>query len=73
MKESIENMICGCGSPYHTKICKLERCGFCGAFFVGNEYLNAEQLNSFPKNALDNIPLGYCANAQQEDYEQNPY
>ena len=51
---------------------KLERCGFCGLFFRGNGYILAEELKSIPKEELSKAPLGYCPNAQEEDYQQNP-
>jgi hypothetical protein len=45
---------------------KLERCGFCGSFFVGTSYLTVGQLNDLPEDVLNNAPLGYCPNAQAE-------
>jgi hypothetical protein len=51
---------------------KIEMCGFCGRYFRGNEYLTTEELNKISKEELDNAPLGYCPEAQQEDFEQNP-
>ena len=42
---------------------ELERCGFCGRFCKGEEYVD---------EVSDEVPLGYCPNAKQEDYEQNP-
>ena len=50
----------------------LERCGFCGQFFIGLEYLTVDELNSTPKEKLDAAPLGYCPNAQAESDEQEP-
>lgn len=51
---------------------KLERCGYCGSFFRGKEYIFAEELSKISKQDLDEAPLGYCSNAQAEHYEQNP-
>jgi hypothetical protein len=50
----------------------LERCGFCGRYFIENEYIPIEQLNQFTEKELSEAPLGYCPEAQQEDFEQNP-
>ncbi len=50
----------------------LKRCGFCGNWFIGNEFCYEEQLKSFTKEELDSAPLGYCPNAQNEDMAQNP-
>lgn len=43
---------------------RIERCGICGRYFQGQEYVDA---------VIDdgNVTLGYCPNAQQEEYEQN--
>jgi hypothetical protein len=46
---------------------KIERCGFCGMYFIGNEYLYAEDLKKIDPKELDNAPLGYCPNAGNED------
>lgn len=51
---------------------KLERCGYCGRWFVGDSYLLSEQLKKFTQEELDNAPLGYGPDAQREHYEQNP-
>ena len=45
---------------------KLERCGFCGMFFRGVEYVPDEELDNIEKEVLNNIPLGYCPNANNE-------
>lgn len=49
----------------------LERCGYCGAFFRGTEYLTAEEVKTTDLTTLETAPLGYCPNAMQEHYEQN--
>ena len=52
---------------------KVERCGFCGRYFIGVNYLDEYDLEDVAmKSLVENAPLGYCPNAQQEDYEQNP-
>ena len=51
---------------------KLERCGFCGQFFIGLEYLTVDELNSTPKERLDAAPLGYCPNAEAEANQNEP-
>jgi hypothetical protein len=51
---------------------KLERCGFCGRYFIGERYLTSEELDKISQEELDKTSLGYCPNARQEDYEQNP-
>ncbi len=52
---------------------EIERCGYCGEFFIGTRYLIADELNEINDNVfLDNVPLGYCPNAQAEHEEQNP-
>lgn len=54
----------------------LERCGYCGSYFKGVGYLTTEQLEICEKELGEflfaNVPLGYCPNAMQEHYEQNP-
>lgn len=50
----------------------LERCGYCGSYFRGLDYLSADDLSFITAQELDEAPLGYCPNAQQEHYEQNP-
>lgn len=46
---------------------KLERCGFCGSYFKGLEYLTADELKAIPQEELDKVELGYCPNAGYED------
>lgn len=50
----------------------MERCGFCGRYFIGNEYVPEEELKKYTTEQLNNAPLGYCPEAKQEDFEQNP-
>ena len=45
---------------------KLERCGFCGMYFRGVEYVPDEELDNMDKGILDKTPLGYCPNANYE-------
>ena len=54
------------------KMKKLERCGFCGSFFRGIDYLTTEEVEAIDAEKLDAVPLGYCPNAQEEHYKQNP-
>lgn len=51
---------------------ELERCGYCGRWFIGERYLLQEEIVNFTKEQLDNAPLGYGPDAQKEHYEQNP-
>ena len=46
---------------------KIERCGFCGSYFKGLEYLTADELKAIPQAELDKVELGYCPNAQAEE------
>lgn len=55
-----------------TKEAELERCGFCGRWFIGDEYLLSEKLKMFTQEQLDNAPRGYGPDAQREYAEQNP-
>lgn len=50
----------------------LERCGYCGAYFRGSEYLSSDELSYISATDLEEAPLGYCPNAQAEHYQQNP-
>lgn len=51
---------------------KIERCGFCGRFFQGKNYLTSEELNKMNQDELNKAPIGYCPEAnyesEQEDY-----
>jgi len=49
---------------------KVERCGFCGRYFKDKEFLNEEEV-SFYEHYKINVSLGYCPDAQMEDYQQN--
>lgn len=50
----------------------IERCGFCGSYVKGGEYMTLEECKEADaQGELDGVPLGYCPNAQQEHYEQN--
>ena len=51
---------------------KLERCGFCGRWFTGDKFIDLEGIKERSDAELNSAPLGYCPEAQQEDYEQNP-
>ena len=51
---------------------KIERCGFCGRYLKNGEYMTQDEVEAIDAEKLDGVPLGYCPNAQQEDYEQNP-
>jgi len=55
--------------PDEAKEAILERCGYCGEYFIGGIYLSASELNETPKAKLENAPLGYCPNAEQEARE----
>ena len=48
---------------------KIERCGYCGVYMVDGVEVHHEELT---KEEQDNYTLGYCSNAEQEHYEQNP-
>ena len=45
---------------------KLERCGFCGDYFIGSEYVSIVELKKLTQEQLDKAPLGYCPNAEGE-------
>ena len=47
----------------------LQRCGYCGNFFAGNNYVS---FTDFTEEELNNAPLGYCPNAQAEHYALYP-
>jgi hypothetical protein len=49
---------------------KLERCGFCGRYFIGNELLTDEEVKKLHPESIKNAPMGYCPNAQGEAQEQ---
>lgn len=51
---------------------ELKRCGYCGSYFEGLHYLSADELNFMTAQELDEVPLGYCPNAQNEcsSYEE---
>ena len=49
---------------------KLERCGFCGRYFIGNELLTDEEVEKLHPESIKNAPMGYCPNAQGEAQEQ---
>ena len=51
---------------------KIERCGFCGRFFRGAEYLSAEELNKTKEEVLNKVLHGYCPNAEGEQEETEP-
>lgn len=51
---------------------KLERCGYCGVYVRGDQILYSDELNTLSEKELAEAPLGYCPNAMQEHYEQNP-
>jgi hypothetical protein len=51
---------------------KLEKCGFCGSYFIGNHILTVNERKQLKQDKLNNALLGYCPNAQEEDYQQNP-
>lgn len=51
---------------------KLERCGFCGRWFIGDKIIIEEDLITFTNEQLKEAPLGYCPDAQAEYYQQNP-
>ena len=50
---------------------EVQRCGFCGRYFKGTEFLNEEEASFYIYYNID-VPLGYCPDAQIEDYERNP-
>lgn len=50
----------------------LQRCGYCGRYYAGADYIYSEQIGNFSAKELDEAPLGYCPNAEQEHFEQNP-
>ena len=39
---------------------KIERCGFCGAYLRGGEYMTQEEVEWIDAEKLDGVPLGYC-------------
>jgi hypothetical protein len=45
---------------------KIERCGFCGRYFRGTEYL--EEQEAYAKADFEHqiTPLGYCPEAEME-------
>ena len=34
--------------------------------------MSQEEVEAIDAEKLDGVPLGYCKNANQEDFEQNP-
>jgi hypothetical protein len=46
---------------------KIERCGFCGRYFIGNEIIPEEIMSILTEKQLNIIPLGYCPDAHYED------
>ena len=80
--ESKEDMAYDCGrNDYRDEVIKiievatadkLERCGFCGVYFRGSENLTDEEIKKLSEKELNEAPLGYCSNANQENAEQNP-
>jgi hypothetical protein len=48
----------------------IERCGFCGMFYIGTKYMTTDELNATPQSVLDAAPLGYCPNAGYEEDAQ---
>ena len=52
---------------------KLEQCGYCGRYFYGGSYATEEEVNEhFSDEDYEKPALGYCPNARQEHFEQNP-
>lgn len=48
---------------------KLERCGYCGRYFKGKDYITLEEIKDISPIALDTAPAGYCPEAQGETGE----
>lgn len=46
---------------------KLERCGFCGRYFIEDKYLSEEEIKTYTNKELEEAPLGYCPEANYED------
>jgi hypothetical protein len=47
-----------------------ERCGFCGRFFNGINFLTLEEIKEATDRELNNCPLGYCPDAGAESHEE---
>jgi len=47
----------------------IERCGYCGVYMLNGVEVDHRELSLEEQN---NFILGYCSNAKQEHYEQNP-
>ena len=45
------------------------RCGFCGRYVRGLEYVPDDELDKIDKEILAKTPLGYCPNANGEAQE----
>ena len=50
----------------------IERCGYCGSYFRGDHLLTLDECKQLSIEELNDAHLGYCPNAQAEDYQQNP-
>ena len=51
----------------------VTRCGFCGRYVFDGKFLEESEVEQMRDNdELENVPLGYCPEAQREHYEQNP-
>jgi len=49
---------------------EITRCGYCGVFMINGVEIDHNILSA--KEQKHQWPQGYCSNAQQEHYEQNP-
>lgn len=48
----------------------VQRCGFCGRYFLGLNYLSEDEVKTLLHYG-EEIPLGYCPNAIREAEEQD--
>lgn len=51
---------------------KLKRCGLCGRYFRGDNFLSTEELKNITKEEIENAPLDYCPDAHDEQQEKEP-
>jgi hypothetical protein len=52
-----------------SEISILERCGYCGRYFRGKDFLSAEELIKTSTDDLGDAPMGYCPDAGYEAQE----
>lgn len=68
---------CDCTDCMPTKkgLEEVRRCGFCGRYFRGVDYLSDDEVNAVLHTADvlngEEVPLGYCPEALRECEEQD--